>query len=110
MDDSKNQISLEGSMKHFLVEVTYSAPLEQVLKTRNEHREYLKTGYKRKWLLLSGAQSSKTGGVVIARAPSLEDLEAFFKEDPYWVKGLATFRFVEFELAMFQDFLQEWLA
>jgi uncharacterized protein YciI len=100
---------LEGSMKHFLVEVTYTVPLEKVLETRVEHREYLQTGYQRKWLLLSGAQSSKKGGVVIARAPSLEELQAFFKEDPYWVKGLATFRFVEFEPAQSQGFLKEWL-
>jgi len=96
-------------MKHFLVEVTYAAPMDQVLETRTEHREYLKTGYQRKWLLFSGAQSSKKGGVVIARAPSLEELQAFFKEDPYWVKGLATFRFLEFEPAQCQDFMKEWL-
>jgi uncharacterized protein YciI len=96
-------------MKHFLVEVTYSAPIEQVLKMRNDHREYLKTGYQRKWLLVSGTQSSKKGGVVIARAPSLDELQAFFKEDPYQANGLAEYRFVEFEPAQYQEFLQEWL-
>jgi uncharacterized protein YciI len=102
-------IKLEEIMKHFLVEVTYAAPLEEILKTRSEHREYLKTGYQRKWLLISGAQTSQKGGVVIARAPSLEELQAFFKEDPYWVKGLATYRFLEFEPALYQDLLLEWL-
>jgi len=96
-------------MKHFLVEVTYAVPMDQVLENRDEHREYLKTGYQRKWLLMSGAQSSKKGGLVIARAPSLEELQAFFKEDPYWVKGIATYRFVEFEPAQYQDFIKEWL-
>jgi len=96
-------------MKHFLVEVTYAVPMDRILESRTEHREYLKTGYQRKWLLFSGAQSCKKGGVVIARAPSLEELQAFFKEDPYWVKGLATYRFLEFEPAMSQDFMKEWL-
>lgn len=97
-------------MKHFVVEVTYTLPMEQVLPARNEHRDYLKTGYKRGWLLLSGAQASKKGGMIIARAPSLDELQAFFREDPYQVKGLATYRFIEFEPAQFQEYLKDWIG
>ncbi len=97
-------------MKHFVVEVTYNVPFEQVLPTRAEHRAYLQTGYERGWLLISGAQASHTGGLVITRAPSLEELQAFFQNDPYRLKELASYRFIEFEPAQFQDFMKDWLG
>ncbi len=97
-------------MKHFIVEVTYKVPFEQVLPTRAEHRAYLQTGYARGWLLCSGAQASKKGGLVIARAPSLEELQVFFQDDPYRVKELASYRFIEFEPAQYQDVLKDWLG
>ncbi len=96
-------------MRHFIVEVTYNVPFEQVLPTRTEHRTYLQTGYDRGWLLCSGAQASHKGGLVIARAPSLEELQAFFQKDPYRIKELASYRFIEFEPAQFQEILKGWI-
>jgi uncharacterized protein YciI len=95
-------------MKHFIVEVTYLQPLEQVLPVRAEHRAFLQIGYDKGWLLCSGAQSPVVGGMVVARAPSLEDLQAFFAQDPYKLKGLASYRFVEFTPAGMQSFMADW--
>jgi uncharacterized protein YciI len=72
-------------MKHFLVEVTYTVPLEKVLETRVEHREYLQTGYQRKWLLLSGAQSSDCSGSFIGGTPG------FLQRRPLLGKGIGHF-------------------
>lgn len=96
-------------MKHFIVEITYRIPVEQLGETVGEHRKFLQTGYDRGLLLCSGPQVPRTGGMVVARAGSVDDLRAFFKGDPYAIKGLATYRFVEFEPVKYQPFLQDWI-
>lgn len=97
-------------MKHFLVELHYLVPAEQLAETVTEHRAFLQTGYERGWLLISGPQVPRVGGVVVARAPSLADLESFFSADPYQTKGLATYRFVEFDPVKRQPFLEDWVT
>jgi uncharacterized protein YciI len=96
-------------MKHFIVEVTYLVPREKMLEVRPEHRAYLEKGYERGMLLMSGAQSCGEGGIVIARAASQSEVEAFFQNDPYQVKQIASYRFVEFEPAAWQQCLQGWI-
>lgn len=95
-------------MKHFIIEVTYRIPVEQLGENLAEHRAFLQTGYAKGWLLCSGPQAPRLGGMVVARAPSLEDLQAFFKNDPYQLKGLADYRFVEFEPVLRQALLETW--
>lgn len=96
-------------MKHFIVEVTYLVSREQMLAVRAEHREYLKKGYDSGMLLVSGAQSSGKGGMVVARAAGLAEVEEFFRRDPYQVKHIASYRFIEFEPAAWQECLKDWM-
>ena len=59
-------------MKHFLVEITYTADIiDKIEVILPDHRAFLQTGYDRGWLLMSGPLNPRTGGIVIARAPSL---------------------------------------
>lgn len=96
-------------MKHFIIEITYLIPAKELGEVVGEHRAFLKTGYERGWLLCSGPRVPKTGGVVIARAPSLDELQQFFRYDPYQMKDLATYRWIEFDPVLRQAFLEEWL-
>jgi uncharacterized protein YciI len=64
----------------------------------------------RGWVLFSGPQTSRTGGVTIVRAPSLEDLQRFFAVDPYALNGLATYQFIEFEPVKRQPWLENWVS
>lgn len=97
-------------MKHFIVEVTYLVPREQMLTVRTEHREYLEKGYASGMLLMSGAQSSGKGGIVVARAAAQAEVEEFFRHDPYQVKHIASYRFIEFEPAAWQECLKDWIG
>ena len=97
-------------MKHYVVEIIYRIPVEQIGEVVAEHRAYLKEGYERGWLLFSGPKVPKTGGVVVARAPSLQELELFFSADPYQVKGIADYRFIEFEPLLRQSWMEDWIA
>jgi uncharacterized protein YciI len=96
-------------MKHFIIEITYTDTPEQIAATVSEHRTFLQTGYDKGWLLISGPQNPKVGGIIVARAPSLEELQTFFKDDPYPARKLAVYRFIEFEPVKHQPFLDSWV-
>lgn len=96
-------------MKHFVIELTYTVPFEQLESIVPEHRAFLQTGYDRGWLLCSGPQMPRTGGIIVVRAPSREELEQFFLGDPFQATGVARYRFVEFEPVRRQPCLADWV-
>lgn len=95
-------------MLHFVVEIAFTAEFSRIEPIVPDHRTFLQTGYDRGWLLMSGPQNPRVGGIVIARAPTKADLEAFFREDPYAHAGVATYRFTEFNPVKRQPFLETW--
>lgn len=97
-------------MKFFIIEITYRIPAEQLGENLTKHRAFLQTGYDQGWLLLSGPQVPKTGGIIVARAPSREAIETFFAQDPYQVNSLATYRFVEFEPVKRAALMEDWVS
>jgi len=97
-------------MKHFLVLVTYKADLATIDKLLSEHRNFLQTGYDKNMLLMSGPQNPRTGGVVIAKGNSVEEIKDFFRNDPYFINDAAAYEFTEFNPVKFQSFLAGWIA
>ncbi len=97
-------------MQHFMVELTYTVPFEQVQPVLADHRAHLQTGYDSGMLLYSGGQVPRTGGIAIARAESRAALEAFFARDPYRLAGVAEHRIVEFNPVNMQPFMADWIA
>jgi uncharacterized protein YciI len=96
-------------MHHYLIEITYTVPFEQVSEVLADHRAYLRIGYDREMLLMSGGQVPREGGIVLARAESREEVEAFCAGDPYARAGVATHRIVEFAPGLHQPFMQDWI-
>jgi uncharacterized protein YciI len=96
-------------MKNFIVEITYTVPIEKIDETLPLHRAFLQTGYDKGWLLMSGPRNPRVGGIVVARAPSMEDIIAFFKDDPYQQRCQATYRIVEFEPVKKAAIIDAWL-
>jgi len=96
-------------MKYFMIEVTYTAPIEKIDEHQPMHRSFLQTGYDINLLLMSGPQNPRTGGMVIARSNSLEDLKAFFSNDPYQKLRLAEYRFVEFSPVKHAKLVAPWI-
>ena len=97
-------------MHHFLIELTYTAPLSAIDAALGEHRQFLQGGYDRGLLLMSGPMTPRTGGVIIARGESQEIVEAFFRDDPFHVRGLASYRIVEFNPVKHQPQIAQWCA
>ena len=97
-------------MKHFIIESAFNVPFEQLGETLPEHRRFLQRGYEANRLLCSGPQSTQKGGIMVARASSLEEIQGFFAEDPYQKKGLATYRFIEFSPVLYHKLIESWVA
>jgi uncharacterized protein YciI len=96
-------------MKHFIIEIIYTIPLDAITEITPAHREYLQIGYDTGMLLLSGPQVPRTGGIVIGRAETKEQIVAFFEKDPYQLNGAAKYRFIEFNPGKRQPFLEDWI-
>jgi uncharacterized protein YciI len=98
-------------MKHFVVEATYTAPLEKVQQATSRHREWLQKGYDLGLFLCSGPKTSPpVGGYLVARADSIEALKTMFAEEPFNKEGLATFTFTEFNPVKRQSWTEEWFG
>ncbi len=97
-------------MKHFIIEVTYTIPAEQFGSLTDEHRAFLDQGLQQGILLCAGPQVPRTGGMMVARAESLEALHAFFANDPYVLRQVATYRYIEFNPVKRQAWLEDWVA
>ncbi|HZW05029.1 MAG TPA: YciI family protein [Anaerolineaceae bacterium] len=97
-------------MKHFIVEITYLIPADQLGDRLAEHRAYLKTGYDRGILLCSGPMNPRTGGILVARANDRSEIDEFIRGDPYARHAITSHRVIEFEPVLQQSFLVDWVA
>lgn len=96
-------------MKHFIVEIIYKAPIEKINEVRDRHRKFLEAGYEKGIILMSGPQVPRTGGIIVARGNSMEDISEFLAEDPYQKEKVAEYKFIEFSPVHFQNILSEWV-
>ncbi len=96
-------------MKHFLINITYTAPLSTIDRILPDHRKFLQEGYNSGLLLMSGPKSPRKGGIVLARSSSMELIKAFFNKDPYRINDCAIYEFIEFDPVKHQPLLDEWI-
>jgi uncharacterized protein YciI len=96
-------------MKHFIIEITYTASMDVVSSITPLHREFLKKGYESGLLLMSGPQNPRQGGMVVARAASLQEIETFFANDPYALNKVAAYHFIEFVPVLHNSILDSWI-
>lgn len=96
-------------MKHFLINITYKVDLTKIDEILPEHRKFLQEGYDKGLLLYSGPRNPRTGGIVLARAESTEQIKALFDKDPYKITNTADYEFVEFNPVKSQTFMDEWI-
>ncbi|MBA2657469.1 MAG: GTP cyclohydrolase [Tatlockia sp.] len=80
----------------FIVELTYKAPLSEVDKYLQAHREFLEYHYKQGLLIASGPMKPRTGGIIIAASTDKAYLESVFKQDPYFLAEIVDYKFIEF--------------
>lgn len=97
-------------MKHFIIKMDYTVPIDVIDEHLHTHRSFLDEGYKKELLLASGPQNPREGGILIGKAGSLEEMKEFFTRDPFNQKNLATYTFIEFIPVKYQQQFKSWFV
>jgi len=97
------------SVKHFIIEITYTATIGKIDAILSDHRAFLQSGYDQGLVLMSGPQNPRTGGIIVARAESLEAAKQFFSQDPFQTKKAARYRFIEFSPVKHTALVRDWV-
>ncbi|MET3984402.1 YciI family protein [Streptomyces sp. PvR034] len=80
----------------FVMELTYTAPLEAVEEHMDAHIAWLGGHYASGVFLASGRKVPREGGVILAGGVSRAEIEKIAAEDPFAVAGVCAYRITEF--------------
>lgn len=80
----------------FVVTLSYIRPLHEADAHMDAHKAFLEEQYESGTFLMSGPKEPRTGGVILARAASLEELQHILARDPFQIHGIAAFEIVQF--------------
>lgn len=90
-----------------IVQLSYIAPLTEVDKYLQAHREFLDYYYKQGLLLASGPTLPRTGGIIIALTQDKAAVETIFKTDPYYLADIAQYEFMAFTPVKHRDEIKD---
>ncbi|MCB5163999.1 YciI family protein [Streptomyces bambusae] len=80
----------------FVMELTYTAPIEAIEEELDAHVAWLDRHYAAGVFLASGRKVPREGGVILAGGVSRAEVERIAEEDPFAAAGLCTYRITEF--------------
>ncbi len=89
----------------YLILLNYKVPIEEVERVTQAHREFLDRAYKAEKLLVSGPKVPRTGGVIIARIKTREEIDQLINEDPFYQQKIADYEVIEFQAVKFHPAL-----
>lgn len=93
-----------------IVHLTYIAPLTEVDKYLQSHREFLDYYYKQGLLLASGPMKPRIGGIIIALSQDMQAVETIFKSDPYYLADIAKYEFIAFTPVKHKDEIKDLIS
>lgn len=99
-------------MKHFLLEGEHLVPFDRrAPELIAAHRQFLQQGYDKGRFLVSGPSIPPRGGILMARAESIDELNDFLADEPYCKAKVMRFaRLIEFDPVQHQPILRDWFG
>ena len=94
----------------FVIELIYKADLKQIDAAMGAHMKFLRKYYASGNFVVSGRKIPRDGGIILAVGESRDAVEAIAKEDPFYTKGLADVRVIEFRASQRADDVPERLV
>src|SRR5258706_14803357 len=115
MDASKGEGMAQGagevtSTSMFVIEIIYKSDLKQIDAHMGAHMKFVRKYYAAGNFLVSGRKIPREGGIILAVGESRDAIEAIAKEDPFYTRGLADVRVIEFRASQRADDIQERLG
>ncbi|WP_128437094.1 YciI family protein [Streptomyces cyaneus] len=80
----------------FVLELTYTAPLDAVDAVLEAHVAWLDEQYEKGTFLASGRKNPRDGGVILAVAEDRARIEELVATDPFVGAGVCAYRVTEF--------------
>ncbi len=90
----------------YIIELTYIVPLEELDAHMTDHVKYLHKYYKQNKFVTSGRKVPRTGGIILALADSLEEVNQVISEDPFFIHNLAEFKVTEFQTSQMHPLMK----
>jgi uncharacterized protein YciI len=91
----------------FVIELTYKAGLAEIDASMAAHVKFLKKYYAAGNFLISGRKIPRDGGIILAVGESRQHIDVIIREDPFYERGLADFRVIEFRASQRADDIQK---
>jgi len=92
----------------FLLELTYTAPLEAVDAVLEAHVGWLDEQFAAGLFLAAGRKNPRDGGVILAVAQSRARIEEIVAGDPFVAADVCTYRITEFVAAKTAPALEQY--
>jgi uncharacterized protein YciI len=89
----------------FILILKYKVPVEEVDRVAPAHRAYLEQAYQAGKLLVSGPQVPRTGGLIVARLKTRDDVDRLIQDDPFFQEKIADYEVIEFQAKSFHPAL-----
>ena len=87
----------------FVIELTYKADLSQIDAHMAAHVVFLNKYYAAGTFLVSGRKIPRDGGIILAVGKSRAQIQTIAEEDPFYTRGLADIRVIEFRASQRAD-------
>ena len=91
----------------FVIELIYKADLDEIDAHMADHVRFLKKYYASGNFLVSGRKIPRDGGIILAVGQNRQQIQAIIEEDPFYARGLADFRIIEFRASQRADDIQK---
>jgi uncharacterized protein YciI len=87
----------------FIVSLSYKVDLDEIDKILPQHIKYLKAQYKQDSFIASGRKIPRTGGIILSKLNTLDELQRVLEQDPFKIHNLANYEIQEFMPSMTSD-------
>jgi uncharacterized protein YciI len=87
----------ESGDEEYVCHITYIyKTMEQIDALLASHIKYLEEQYKARRFIVSGRRNPRVGGVILANASSLSEMNAIIEQDPFYRHEAAKYEIIEF--------------
>lgn len=82
----------------FIIIVTYKKPMAEIDPYMEAHLAHIRQQFTDGHFLFSGRKVPRTGGIIVSKVETREQLDEIIKQDPFYKHRLVDFDVIEFSV------------